>query len=47
MLQIARSEWEVRMFMGGYGHSRIQETVLGGVTREMLRCMTLPVAMSH
>jgi nucleotide-binding universal stress UspA family protein len=33
--------------MGGYGHSRIREMVLGGVTREILRSMTVPVLMSH
>jgi len=33
--------------MGGYGHSRLREFVLGGVTRSMLRTMTAPVLMSH
>jgi len=33
--------------MGGYGHSRLREFVLGGVTRLMLRSMTAPVLMSH
>lgn len=33
--------------MGAYGHSRFRETVLGGVTRHMLRHMTVPVFMSH
>ena len=33
--------------MGGYGHSRLRELVLGGVTRSMLRSMTVPVLMSH
>ncbi|WP_119157669.1 universal stress protein [Caldimonas tepidiphila] len=33
--------------MGGYGHSRLRETVLGGVTRTVLRHMTVPVLMSH
>jgi nucleotide-binding universal stress UspA family protein len=33
--------------MGGYGHSRAHEFVLGGVTREILRTMTVPVLMSH
>jgi nucleotide-binding universal stress UspA family protein len=35
------------MVMGGYGHSRLREFVLGGVTRSMLRSMTVPVLMSH
>lgn len=33
--------------MGGYGHSRLQEWVMGGVTRTLLRDMTVPVLMSH
>ena len=33
--------------MGGYGHSRLREFVLGGVTRAMLESMTVPVLMSH
>jgi nucleotide-binding universal stress UspA family protein len=33
--------------MGGYGHSRLREFVLGGVTRSILQSMTAPVLMSH
>jgi len=33
--------------MGGYGHSRVREIVLGGATRTVLRTMTVPVLMSH
>ncbi len=33
--------------MGGYGHPRAWELVLGGVTRTMLQTMTVPVLMSH
>jgi nucleotide-binding universal stress UspA family protein len=33
--------------MGGYGHSRLREFILGGVTRGMLASMTVPVLMSH
>jgi nucleotide-binding universal stress UspA family protein len=33
--------------MGGYGHSRLREFVLGGVTRSILETMTVPVLMSH
>ncbi len=33
--------------MGGYGHSRSRELVLGGTTRTMLRAMSVPVFMSH
>lgn len=35
------------LVVGGYGHSRLREWVLGGVTRSILREMTLPVLMSH
>jgi nucleotide-binding universal stress UspA family protein len=33
--------------MGGYGHSRLREFILGGVTRNILTSMTVPVLMSH
>jgi nucleotide-binding universal stress UspA family protein len=33
--------------MGGYGHSRFREFVLGGATRGILGSMTVPVFMSH
>ena len=35
------------MVMGGYGHSRLREFILGGVTRGILRSMPVPVLMSH
>jgi nucleotide-binding universal stress UspA family protein len=35
------------LVMGGYGHSRLQERILGGVTRGMFESMTVPVLMSH
>ena len=33
--------------MGGYGHSRLREFILGGVTRGILESMTVPALMSH
>jgi nucleotide-binding universal stress UspA family protein len=33
--------------MGGYGHSRLREFVLGGVTRSIFEAMTVPALMSH
>jgi nucleotide-binding universal stress UspA family protein len=33
--------------MGGFGHSRLREFVLGGVTRGILGSMTVPALMSH
>ena len=35
------------LVMGAYGHSRFGELVLGGVTRTVLKSMTLPTIMSH
>jgi nucleotide-binding universal stress UspA family protein len=47
ILSVAADESLDLLVMGGYGHARLQETVFGGVTREMLRTMTVPVLMSH
>lgn len=33
--------------MGGYGHTRFREILLGGVTSSVLEMMTVPVLMSH
>jgi nucleotide-binding universal stress UspA family protein len=33
--------------MGCYGHARVRELLLGGVTETILRSMTAPVLMSH
>ena len=35
------------LVMGAYGHSRLREFILGGVTRSLLREMTIPVLLSH
>jgi nucleotide-binding universal stress UspA family protein len=35
------------MVLGGYGHSRLREFILGGVTRSILASMPVPVLMSH
>jgi nucleotide-binding universal stress UspA family protein len=35
------------LVVGGYGHSRARELVLGGVSRDLLTSMTVPVLMSH
>jgi nucleotide-binding universal stress UspA family protein len=35
------------LVMGAYGHSRLRELVLGGVTRHIMGHMTVPVLMSH
>jgi nucleotide-binding universal stress UspA family protein len=35
------------LVMGAYGHARLREMVLGGVTRTVLRSSPVPVLMSH
>lgn len=35
------------LVMGGYGHSRLREFILGGTTRGVLKAMTVPTLMSH
>ncbi len=35
------------LVMGAYGHSRLREMVFGGVTRHIIRHMTVPTLMSH
>ena len=35
------------LVMGGYGHSRFREKLFGGVTRTLLKSMTVPVLMAH
>jgi nucleotide-binding universal stress UspA family protein len=35
------------LVMGGYGHSRLRELVLGGTTRTVLASMTVPTLMAH
>lgn len=47
ILSIAAESNMGLLVMGGYGHSRLQERILGGVTRGMFDSMTVPVLMSH
>jgi hypothetical protein len=35
------------IIIGGYGHSRIRETVLGGMTRRLIKSSSIPVLMAH
>ena len=35
------------LVMGAYGHTRIREIILGGMTRTAIEKMTVPVFMSH
>ncbi|MDU6731380.1 MAG: universal stress protein, partial [Bradyrhizobium sp.] len=47
ILSLAADESIDLLVMGSYGHSRLKETVFGGVTRDMLESMTVPTLMSH
>ena len=33
--------------MGAYGHARLREIILGGVTRDLLKQSSLPLLMAH
>jgi nucleotide-binding universal stress UspA family protein len=35
------------LVIGGYGHARAREAIFGGVTRQILQQMTVPVLMAH
>lgn len=47
LLSIAADLATDLIVMGGYGHTRFRELVLGGVTRTLLHSMTVPVLMAH
>jgi nucleotide-binding universal stress UspA family protein len=47
LLSRAADETDDMMVMGLYSHSRLRERVFGGVSRKVLRHMTIPVLMSH
>jgi len=47
ILSLASDLGSTSLVMGGYGHTRFREILLGGVTRTVLDEMTLPVLMSH
>lgn len=47
LLALAAQRNADMVVMGGYGHSRFREILLGGVTRTMLESMARPVLMAH
>lgn len=47
LLEAAADAGADLLIMGGYGHSRLREFILGGTTRHVLTNATLPVLMSH
>ncbi len=46
LAQVAELDADL-LIMGAYGHSRLREMILGGVTRDILRDMNVPVLMAH
>jgi nucleotide-binding universal stress UspA family protein len=47
LLSLANELSSDLIVMGCYGHSRLREKLIGGVTRTVLKKMTIPIMMSH
>lgn len=47
LLNHVREEGADLLIAGAYGHARIQETVLGGVTRDLLRSANVPLLLAR
>ena len=47
LLAFARQHSTDLLVMGGYGHTRFREFLLGGVTRTVLAESDIPILMSH
>jgi len=47
ILDYAASNGVDMLVMGGYGHSRLREFILGGTTRGVLKSTAVPTLMSH
>lgn len=47
LLSTAEKEGADYIVMGGFGHSRFAEALLGGVSREMLTESPIPIVMAH
>lgn len=47
LLSLAQKQKASLIVMGGYGHTRFRELMLGGATRTILAHTTTPVLMSH
>jgi nucleotide-binding universal stress UspA family protein len=46
LAEVKKADAEL-LVMGGYGHSRLREFILGGFTRRVLKGVHLPVFLSH
>ncbi len=47
ILSLAADSETDLIVMGGYGHSRLREFILGGTTRGMFESLTVPAQISH
>ena len=47
LLEAARVLQATYLVAGAYGHTRFRETVLGGVTRELIQTSTIPLFLAH
>ncbi|VIO69915.1 hypothetical protein CI1B_30350 [Bradyrhizobium ivorense] len=47
LLSLVADESLDLLVMGGYGHCRLQERLLGGISGDLLRANVIPVLMSH
>jgi len=47
LLSYAADQAADLIVMGAYGHTRVSEVLLGGVTRTLMSSMTVPVLMAH
>ena len=47
LLSLAADLGSDLLVMGCYGHTRLREVLLGGVSRAILKSMTLPVLMAQ
>jgi nucleotide-binding universal stress UspA family protein len=47
LVELARDCGAGLMVTGAYGHSRLREWVLGGVTRELLERAPVPLLLAH
>lgn len=45
--ETARNEGAQLLAMGGFGHSRLRDFVLGGATRELFSDLRMPVLLAH
>jgi nucleotide-binding universal stress UspA family protein len=46
LAEVKKADAEM-IVMGGYGHSRLREFILGGFTRSVLKGVSLPVFLCH